>query len=175
MSKNVAFILLTRSTCVDSNSNTALLYVLSISECIRCILRPVMSYDEDISTNPVFRRIVTRFPQITREAPLKSLLLCIPKSAIAKEIVANLQDGDLLNYVLKPTNSSPQTGVEVYSTLTKKLVEVRGSTLLLRHGFSEERTVRVLFEETFYNTEDKSFPVLCVDQPFEGISILDFA
>ena len=30
------------------------------------------------------------------------------------------------------------------------------------------KKVRVLFEETFYNTKKESFQVLCIDQPLEG-------
>ena len=28
--------------------------------------------------------------------------------------------------------------------------------------------VQVLFEETFFNSNNQSFPVLCIDQPLEG-------
>jgi len=28
--------------------------------------------------------------------------------------------------------------------------------------------VQVLFEETFFNSNSQSFPVLCIDQPLEG-------
>ncbi|KAI6658522.1 Ankyrin repeat domain-containing protein 27-like [Oopsacas minuta] len=125
-----------------------------------------MSYDEDLSRNPIFQRLESKFPTLLAEAPFKSFLFCIPKNAIAQEI--DIQDGDILNYVLKPLNSSPESGIQSYQTLTKKRVEVRGRNLHLKQGFPEARIARILFEETFYNIEDKSYQVLCVDQPFEG-------
>ena len=127
-----------------------------------------MSYDEDISRNPIFQQLAAKFPNLITDAPSKSLLICIPKNAIAQEIHGDMQEGDLLNYVLRPVNTSPGSGVKVYHTLTKKRIDVRGMTLYLRHGFSQSRTVGILFEETFYNQQDKSYAVICVDQPFEG-------
>ena len=127
-----------------------------------------MSYDEDISRNPIFQQLEIRFPNLLDDAPSKSLLICIPKNAIAQEIHSDMQDGDFLNYVLKPVNSSPGSGVKVYQTLSKKRIEVRGMSLYLRQGFSQPRNIGILFEETFYNLNDKSYPVICIDQPFEG-------
>jgi hypothetical protein len=43
-----------------------------------------------------------------------------------------------------------------------------GPTLSTRAGFTESRTVKVLFEETFYNAESKSFRVICLNAPLEG-------
>ena len=79
-----------------------------------------MSYDEDLSSNPVFQRLESKFPNLITEAPFKSLLFCIPKNAIAQEIHNDLQDGDILNYVMKPINSSPQSVTQIYQTLTKR-------------------------------------------------------
>ena len=127
-----------------------------------------MSYDEDLSRNPIFQKLESRFPNLISEAPAKSLIFCIPKNAIAQEIHSDLQVGDILNYVMRPHISSPESGCQVYHTLTKRKVEIKERTLYLKQGFPEARTVRILFEETFYNEQDKSYQVLCIDQPFEG-------
>lgn len=127
-----------------------------------------MSYDEDLSQNPIFQKLESRFPDLISQAPSKSLLICIPKSAIAQEIHSDLQVGDILNYVLKPYITSPESGCQVYQTLTKRKIEIKEKTLYLKQGFPEARTVHILFEETFYNEQDKSYQVLCIDQPFEG-------
>ena len=43
-----------------------------------------------------------------------------------------------------------------------------GSSVSTRAGFGESRTAKILFEETFYNAESKSFRVLCLNSPLEG-------
>ena len=130
-----------------------------------------MSYDEDISCNPIFQQLSARFPDILEDAPSKSLLICIPKNAIAQEIHTDMQGGDLLNYVMRPVSSSPGSNVKAYQTLTKKRLDVIGMRLYLRQGFSQAKTVGILFEEMFYNQCDKSYSVVCVDQPFEGYTL----
>jgi hypothetical protein len=44
-----------------------------------------------------------------------------------------------------------------------------GPHVSTRAGFAEPRTVKVLFEETFYNEDMKSFRVLCLSIPLEGV------
>lgn len=44
-----------------------------------------------------------------------------------------------------------------------------GSTLRTSEGFPEpHRTVNVLFEETFFNSRDESYRVVCIDRPLAG-------
>lgn len=55
-----------------------------------------------------------------------------------------------------------------FKTLNNKEVQVSGEFIVTTEGFQDVKSVRILFEETFFNSNRQSFPVLCIEQPLEG-------
>ncbi len=40
--------------------------------------------------------------------------------------------------------------------------------MIAGRGYKEQRAVKILFDESFFNSRDESHEVFCVDQPLEG-------
>jgi len=53
-------------------------------------------------------------------------------------------------------------------TDNNKMVRFEGNFIKTLSSFKEPRKVRVMFEESFYNSQDESFRVICLERPLEG-------
>jgi len=60
-------------------------------------------------------------------------------------------------------------------TNNSKMVRFEGKYVKTLSGFKEKRRIRVLFEETFFNSKDQTYRVVCLERPLEGgkLSVLD--
>ena len=47
-------------------------------------------------------------------------------------------------------------------------VQLNGDSITTTKGFKEIRSVHILFEETYYNDNDESYRVVCIDRLLEG-------
>jgi len=47
-------------------------------------------------------------------------------------------------------------------------VVIEGESITVGQGYREQRVVKILFEECFFNSKEESYQVLCLDQPLEG-------
>ena len=45
---------------------------------------------------------------------------------------------------------------------------INGDTVTVGMGYKEPRSVKILFDECFYNSSDESYQVFCLEQPMEG-------
>ena len=45
---------------------------------------------------------------------------------------------------------------------------VEGDLIRVEQGYKEPRSVKILFEECFFNSRDESYQVFCLEQPLEG-------
>ncbi|XP_021373839.1 ankyrin repeat domain-containing protein 27-like isoform X2 [Mizuhopecten yessoensis] len=116
-------------------------------------------YDEDIYDNPFFVTLTTKFTDVYEEATSKRWTLCVPKYAsvvkepsfsredITEHVVLQLQDG----------------GEEFKSFSNKKLTISNGNVNVLPTDTEPTKTVPILFEEIFYNNNNESFRVLCIN------------
>ncbi|XP_068693789.1 ankyrin repeat domain-containing protein 27-like [Montipora foliosa] len=119
-------------------------------------------YDENLCENPFFKYIETKQKQLYDEAATKRWTICIPRQGTqARGSFTQIQ---VENHFLRPVEGKPLT----YKTANDKEVQVRGEFIVTTEGFQDVKSVRILFEETFFNANKQSFPVLCIEQPLEG-------
>ncbi|XP_060075330.1 ankyrin repeat domain-containing protein 27-like [Ylistrum balloti] len=116
-------------------------------------------YDEDIYDNPFFVTLTTKFTDVYEEATSKRWTLCVPKySSVVKE--SNFSREDIIEHVVL---SLEDGGEEFKSWSNKKLTITNGTVNILPTNSEPGRTVPILFEEIFYNNNNESFRVLCVN------------
>ncbi|XP_006817407.1 ankyrin repeat domain-containing protein 27-like [Saccoglossus kowalevskii] len=120
------------------------------------------TYDEDISENRFFRLLQNKYKAIYENAANNRWIICIPRSGTFSK--HSQTQNDIETHILRPVQNKAQT----FITVSEKELQVTGEIITTTNGFKEVKSVRVLFEETFFNSRDESFRVLCLDQPLEG-------
>ncbi|XP_069112832.1 ankyrin repeat domain-containing protein 27-like isoform X2 [Argopecten irradians] len=116
-------------------------------------------YDEDIYDNPFFLTLTTKFTDIYEEATSKRWTLCVPKySTVVKELSFSRED--ITEHVVVPLSDG---GEEFKSWSNKKLNISNGNVNVLPTDEVQAKTVPILFEEIFYNNNNESFRVLCIN------------
>ncbi|XP_077982816.1 ankyrin repeat domain-containing protein 27-like [Glandiceps talaboti] len=120
------------------------------------------TYDEDIAENRFFHLMQSKYKQLYEKAADNRWTICIPRSGTFSR--HSQTSSDMENHILRSVQNNSQT----YVTVSDKEVKVTGDIITTTNGFKEVKSVRVLFEETFFNNRDESFRVLCVDQLLEG-------
>ena len=126
------------------------------------------NYDEDINENAFFIQLQSRFLELFERATVARSTLCVPRISSFNRKEFSIED--YKDHFLKKLNDDE--GCATFKTLSDKTVEVINGVIHIRstNGFAEERRVTVLFEETFFNSNDESYPVLCVSGPLSGES-----
>ncbi|XP_033754374.1 ankyrin repeat domain-containing protein 27-like isoform X2 [Pecten maximus] len=116
-------------------------------------------YDEDIYDNPFFVTLTTKFTDIYEEATSKRWTLCVPKySSVVKE--PSFSREDITEHVVIPLSDD---GEEFKSWSNKKLTICNGNVNIVPTDVVPAKTVPILFEEIFYNNNNESFRVLCIN------------
>ncbi|XP_066923620.1 ankyrin repeat domain-containing protein 27-like [Clytia hemisphaerica] len=119
-------------------------------------------YDEDLQLNPFFKALTTKGKQIYQKATEERRTICIPRKGTTSRSHHNKQNFE--TYVLR----QEQEDSDVYITNNGKEVKINGKFIVTIKGFNEVKSIQILFEETFYNKDDKSYHVLCINQPLVG-------
>ncbi|KAL4234793.1 Ankyrin repeat domain-containing protein 27 [Mactra antiquata] len=112
-------------------------------------------YDEDIFDNPFFITLEKEYQQLYESATTNRWVICVPKFSAVKDEKLTLQD--FQDHILQPD-------VEIdgaFVTVSKQKVEIQQGKISLGSRFKANE-IDVLFEETFYNTKDESYRVVCV-------------
>lgn len=120
---------------------------------------------EDLFINPFFSALRKRHPSLYAEAEQNCYLICVPQ---APSIVGmDLTQQFIEMHIMRP---SPYFQGMYYSfNDSDKEIEIEGDKVLTRNGFqATNRSIRILFEELFYNKQYNSFRVLCLEMPLEG-------
>jgi hypothetical protein len=141
-------------------------------------------YDEDIYENPFFQTLITKHSTLYEEAAHQRWMILIPRIGSAGRLPFNR--GDFETHIVHSAKENSgawtdgareRSGEERLTTVNKKEVSVQGDEIstCTGSGFRQLRVVKILFEETFFNSDDKSFKVLCIDQPLEGAVVDDIA
>lgn len=118
--------------------------------------------DEDLSGNPFFQALQNKYSKIYDAAAPNKYIILVPKAESLKK--AKISEQLVKTHVLR---LSPYLKDE-YVTLAGHTVTIRDSVVATKSGFKEQRSARVLMEETFYNDDFESFRVLLVPYPLEG-------
>ncbi|XP_078364942.1 ankyrin repeat domain-containing protein 27-like isoform X2 [Oculina patagonica] len=122
----------------------------------------LQGYDEDLCENPFFKYMQTKQKQLYDEAASNRRTIIVPRQGTLPRGSFTL--GHVENHVLQPIEGKPSA----FKTLNNKEVQVSGEFIVTTEGFQDVKSVQILFEETFFNSNNQSFPVLCIDQPLEG-------
>lgn len=119
-------------------------------------------YDEDLFENVFFQTLQKKFAPLFDEATSKRWMVTVPRCGALDKINFELQDFE--NHILLPVDDQPT----VFHTVSLKETSIKGNEITTGEGFRREKTVAILFEETFFNKNDEGYRVLCISQPLEG-------
>ncbi|XP_065064505.1 ankyrin repeat domain-containing protein 27-like [Rhopilema esculentum] len=121
-------------------------------------------YDEDISENPFYKAFISKGKSLYNLAADNRWTICIPRKGTTNRSHHTNQSFE--THILKPVQGQEEN---LYVTQNEKEVKVNGGDYIVTvKGFSDVKTVRVLFEETFFNPQEESYHILCIDQPLDG-------
>eukprot|EP00057_Strongylocentrotus_purpuratus_P024854 XP_011679328.1 PREDICTED: ankyrin repeat domain-containing protein 27 [Strongylocentrotus purpuratus] len=120
------------------------------------------SYDEDITENRFFTTLQNKHKHLYQQATQQRFMICVPRTGVFTRI--SLSQNDFENHILRQEDEQ----LSIYETLNKKKAKVTGIAITTGEGFKESRSVHILFDETFYNANEESFRVLCIDRLLEG-------
>lgn len=117
-------------------------------------------YQEDINASPFFKAL--KRSKLYANVERNCWLVCVPQlsSITGLKITQDILDV----HVLQP---SPYFQGE-YITANNKTVTVEDGSITIASDLREHRTAKILFEESFYTKDSKSFRVLCIDSPLAG-------
>ncbi|XP_071958222.1 ankyrin repeat domain-containing protein 27-like [Antedon mediterranea] len=121
------------------------------------------AYDEDISENKFYRTLLNKHKHLYDRAAETRWMICIPRSGVFSRLSLTITDYE--NHILRPSTLGKET---LYLTASGKTVHFIGDYIQTSSGFKDERKVKVLFEETYFNSRDESFKVFCLDRLLEG-------
>ncbi|XP_060567236.1 ankyrin repeat domain-containing protein 27-like isoform X2 [Ruditapes philippinarum] len=112
-------------------------------------------YDEDIYESPFFVALEKQHKSLFDKATANRWVICVPKfSAVKKD---ELGTKDFEDHILIPAVDNDSA----FTTVSKHKVEIQSGQINLASGLKAGK-VDILFEETFYNTKDESYRVVCV-------------
>ncbi|XP_064398066.1 ankyrin repeat domain-containing protein 27-like isoform X2 [Halichondria panicea] len=118
-------------------------------------------YDEDLHENLFFQSLVNRFGALFNEAAEKRWTIFVPRADTVSRL--KLTKVDFENHVVMPTSEEGR-----FISLNRKSVLVEGGVVTAGHGYKELRTVKILFDECFFNSREESYQIFCLNQPLEG-------
>lgn len=112
-------------------------------------------YDEDVYENPFFTALQNDYSQLYDEVTSLRCTLCIPQFSVAEK--NRISEDDIKDHIL--TSEGDGSGLKTWSG---KAVKIEDNCVLV--GLDKKETkVRILFEEAFYNNNDESYQVLCIE------------
>jgi len=114
-----------------------------------------MEDEEDVTTNPVFVTLKQKYPSLYQLVQMKSYIVCVPQTASIAETISE-------EFLKSPYFQG------TYLTLCDKSVEIENNEITTTQGFEEQRKIKVLSEELFYNAQSQGFRVLLIERHFTG-------
>lgn len=120
---------------------------------------------EDLEYNAFFSGLKKRFPKLYEKIEESCLTVCVPHSKVLHNFKPSLQFFE--KYVLQP---SPFFKNE-WESISKPPLKCKlqdGNILLVTLPSSEKVNVKILFEESYYNSQLQAHRVICVDNLFES-------
>lgn len=121
-----------------------------------------MEEEEDVTTNPFFITLKQRHAGLYQLVQSKCYVVCVPQAASLAG--TTLSEEFLKLHILA---SSPYFQGS-FTTLSDKSVELEDNHITTTEGFAEQRRIKVLSEELFYNAQSQGFRVLLIERPFIG-------
>ncbi|XP_033115363.1 ankyrin repeat domain-containing protein 27-like [Anneissia japonica] len=121
------------------------------------------SYDEDISENKFYQTLQNKYKHLYDRAAESRWMICVPRSGVFSRYSLTVTDYE--NHILRPSTLGKEN---TFVSASGKTVNFSSDHIQTSCGFKEERKVKVLFEETYFNSRDESFKVLCIDRLLEG-------
>jgi len=117
-------------------------------------------YQEDVNNNPLFKAI--KRTKLYLQVEKNCWTVCVPQSSVTTGM--KITQDTIESHILQP---SPYFQGE-YITLNQKTVNIEDNNIKISDDYGETRKAKILFEEVFYNKDDRSFKVLCLNIPLVG-------
>lgn len=121
-----------------------------------------MDYDEDLLVNPFYKALTTKGKELYQHATDNRWTVCIPRKGTTSR--SQYKKEQFETHLLQLLNETNNT----YQTVNEKEVKINGSFIVTTKGFEDVKSIQILFEETFFNRNEESYHVLCIDQPLGG-------
>jgi hypothetical protein len=125
-------------------------------------------YDEDLHENLFFNTLVSKYNILFSEATEKKWMIFVPRADTVSRLKLNKTDFE--NHILRQRGGDMSTSL---ISSNGKMCAIDGDIMTTEQGYKEQRSVRILFEECFYNSRDESYQVFCLEQPLEGATTDD--
>ncbi|KAK2152522.1 hypothetical protein LSH36_326g04083 [Paralvinella palmiformis] len=119
-------------------------------------------YDENLTQNPFYCCLISKHSSLFEKATDARWIICVPRLGSLSD--TELTEADFESHILITEPDS----YHAYKTVNKKMVLINNNVITTDHGFSHNREISILFEETFFNKREESYRVLCINQPLEG-------
>ena len=121
-------------------------------------------YDEDLSGNRFYCALTAHHKPVLQRAVAGGWVVCVPRAQAAPP--PPLDETVVEAHLLVPCKHNPHTK---FRTVGGRGATLEGSVLVLEgEEGGEARSVRVLFDETFYEEELGRYKVVCVEEVLHG-------
>ncbi|XP_015185613.1 PREDICTED: ankyrin repeat domain-containing protein 27-like isoform X2 [Polistes dominula] len=125
-----------------------------------------INYDEDVSQNPFLEKLRNYYEPTLRLAAHEGWIVCVPRrGTFTKDI---LYKEDVEEHILIPNYEMSETS---FRSLNNKNVKLLNRILTVNYETSDSYSVRLLFEETFYNEGSWKYRIWCIEGPINCESL----
>ncbi|KAJ5078059.1 ankyrin repeat domain-containing protein [Anaeramoeba ignava] len=116
---------------------------------------------EEISKNPFFIDLKKKFSTLYEKASGNQWLVCVPSKSSFTKSQINQEFAEM--HVLKPSISFK----DVFDTNTNppKSIQIDGTTIKTREGFSKKRNISIITKEIFFNENFQPFNAVLIETP----------
>ncbi|XP_043491147.1 ankyrin repeat domain-containing protein 27-like isoform X2 [Polistes fuscatus] len=128
-----------------------------------------VNYDEDVSQNPFLEKLRNYYEPTLRLAAHEGWIVCVPRcGTFTKD---NLYKEDVEEHILIPDYNMPKTS---FRSLSNKNVKLLNRILTVNYETSDSYSLRLLFEETFYNDGSWKYQIWCIECPINCESLSSY-
>ncbi|XP_014616282.1 PREDICTED: ankyrin repeat domain-containing protein 27-like isoform X3 [Polistes canadensis] len=128
-----------------------------------------INYDEDVSQNPFLEKLRNYYEPTLRLAAHKGWIVCVPRyGTFTKDI---LYKEDVEEHILIPDYDMSETS---FRSLSNKNVKLQNRILTINYETSDSYSLRLLFEETFYNNGSWKYKIWCIECPINCESLSSY-
>ena len=125
-----------------------------------------LAYDEDLSENAFLRTLQTKHARLWAQATEQLCTVCVPCAPSLDGLAMTIDELEA-HLLVRPKGGGGAASDE-YRTLNNKMVRLERAHVKTLAAFRAPRRLRILFEETYYNAQNQSYRVLCIEGPLEG-------
>lgn len=126
-----------------------------------------MAENEDLEYNPFLSALQKRFPKLYERVQDACFLVCVPHSRCLQNFKPSLQVFE--KYVFQPSPFFKNEWESISKPPIKiKLLDGEGGALQVTFPTGERASVKIMFEETYYNKGFQPHRMMCIERFFDA-------